>query len=35
VDMPIASAVVQMLDGTLTPAAAVSALMGRDARFER
>ncbi len=35
VDMPIASAVVQMLDGTLTPAAAVSALMGRDARSER
>ncbi len=34
VDMPIASAVVQMLDGTLTPAAAVSALMGRDARSE-
>ncbi len=34
VEMPIARAVVGMLDGALTPAAAVAALMGRDARPE-
>ena len=35
VEMPIASAVVALLDGALAPAAAVAALMGRDARSER
>ncbi len=35
VEMPIASAVVGMLDGALTPQAAVAALMGREARSER
>ncbi len=35
VDMPITRAVVALLDGTLTPDAAVAALMGRDARPER
>ena len=34
-DMPIASAVVALLDGQLTPAQGVAALMGRDARPER
>ncbi len=34
VEMPIASAVVGMLDGALTPQAAVAALMGRGARPE-
>ena len=34
VEMPIASAVVGMLDGSLTPQAAVAALMGRGARPE-
>lgn len=34
VEMPIASAVVGMLDGALTPPAAVAALMGRGARSE-
>ncbi len=34
VDMPIASAVVALLDGKATPAEAVAALMGRDARSE-
>lgn len=34
VDMPIASAVVDLLDGRLAPAQAVAALMGRDARPE-
>jgi glycerol-3-phosphate dehydrogenase (NAD(P)+) len=34
VDMPIASAVVALLDGNVTPAEAVAALMGRDARSE-
>jgi glycerol-3-phosphate dehydrogenase (NAD(P)+) len=35
VDLPIARAVVALLDGTLTPQAAVSDLMGREARAER
>ncbi|HSW15618.1 MAG TPA: NAD(P)H-dependent glycerol-3-phosphate dehydrogenase, partial [Ramlibacter sp.] len=35
VDMPIASAVVALLDGGLAPVDAVAALMGRDARSER
>ncbi len=34
VEMPIASAVVGMLDGALSPQAAVAALMGRGARSE-
>ncbi|WP_298932064.1 NAD(P)H-dependent glycerol-3-phosphate dehydrogenase [uncultured Ramlibacter sp.] len=34
VDMPIARAVVALLDGQLQPAAAVAALMGRDATSE-
>ena len=34
VDMPITQAVVRVLDGTLTPAAALEALMGRGARAE-
>jgi glycerol-3-phosphate dehydrogenase (NAD(P)+) len=34
VEMPIAQAVVDVLDGTLTPQAALEALMGRDARAE-
>ena len=34
VAMPIAEAVVALLDGKLTPAAAVTALMGRQARTE-
>ncbi len=35
VDMPIARAVVALLDGALTPQAAVADLMGREARAER
>jgi glycerol-3-phosphate dehydrogenase (NAD(P)+) len=35
VQMPIASAVVALLDGTLRPQAAVQALMGRDPAAER
>jgi len=35
VEMPISAAVVALLDGQLTPAEAVAALMGRDARSER
>ncbi len=35
VEMPIASAVVALLDGKLTPVDAVAALMGRDAKSER
>ena len=35
VDMPIARAVVALLDGVLAPQAAVATLMGRDARPER
>ncbi|MBL0420136.1 NAD(P)-dependent glycerol-3-phosphate dehydrogenase [Ramlibacter sp. AW1] len=35
VEMPIASAVVRLLDGELPPAAAVAELMGRQARSER
>ena len=35
VDMPIASAVVDLLDGRLQPRQAVAALMGRDATSER
>ena len=34
VDMPITQAVVRVLDGALTPAAALEALMGRGARAE-
>ena len=34
VDMPIARAVVALLDGTLSPATAVAQLMGREARAE-
>ena len=34
VDMPIAAAVVALLDGQLTPAQGLAALMGRDARPE-
>ena len=34
VDMPIARAVVALLDGTVTPVAAVARLMGREARQE-
>jgi glycerol-3-phosphate dehydrogenase (NAD(P)+) len=34
VEMPITQAVVDVLDGTLTPQAALEALMGRDARAE-
>jgi glycerol-3-phosphate dehydrogenase (NAD(P)+) len=34
VEMPITQAVVQVLDGALTPAAALDALMGRGARAE-
>ena len=34
VEMPITQAVVRVLDGTLTPAAALGALMGRGARAE-
>jgi glycerol-3-phosphate dehydrogenase (NAD(P)+) len=34
VDMPIARAVVALLDGQLTPQRAVSELMGREARTE-
>jgi glycerol-3-phosphate dehydrogenase (NAD(P)+) len=34
VDMPISSAVVALLDGQITPAQAVTALMGREAREE-
>ncbi|MES2484009.1 MAG: NAD(P)H-dependent glycerol-3-phosphate dehydrogenase [Pseudomonadota bacterium] len=34
VDMPISAAVVALLDGKATPAQAVAALMGRDARSE-
>ena len=34
VDMPITQAVVRVLDGTLTPATALEALMGRGARAE-
>jgi glycerol-3-phosphate dehydrogenase (NAD(P)+) len=33
-DMPIAQAVVELLDGRLGPQAAVAALMGRQARGE-
>jgi glycerol-3-phosphate dehydrogenase (NAD(P)+) len=33
-DMPIAQAVVELLDGRLSPQAAVAALMGRQARGE-
>ncbi len=35
VDMPIARAVVALLDGALTPQAALADLMGREARAER
>ncbi len=35
VDMPISQAVVELLDGTLRPAQAVAALMGREATTER
>jgi glycerol-3-phosphate dehydrogenase (NAD(P)+) len=35
VDMPISSAVVDLLDGRLQPRQAVAALMGRDATSER
>ena len=35
VDMPITQAVVALLDGQLTPAQAVAALMGRDAAAEQ
>ena len=35
VDMPISSAVVELLDGRLQPRQAVAALMGRDATSER
>ncbi len=35
IEMPIASAVVALLDGQLAPAQAVAALMGREARPER
>jgi glycerol-3-phosphate dehydrogenase (NAD(P)+) len=34
VEMPITEAVVQVLDGTLTPQAALEALMTREARAE-
>ncbi|HOZ63103.1 MAG TPA: NAD(P)H-dependent glycerol-3-phosphate dehydrogenase [Burkholderiaceae bacterium] len=34
IDMPISSAVVALLDGQITPAQAVTALMGREAREE-
>ena len=34
VSMPITDAVVALLDGRLTPATAVAALMGRDATTE-
>jgi glycerol-3-phosphate dehydrogenase (NAD(P)+) len=34
VDMPITHAVAAVLDGRLTPAAALEALMSRDARAE-
>ena len=34
VDMPIAQAVVDLLDGRLQPAQAVAALMGRDPTVE-
>jgi glycerol-3-phosphate dehydrogenase (NAD(P)+) len=34
VEMPISAAVVDLLDGRLTPAGAVAALMGREPRFE-
>jgi glycerol-3-phosphate dehydrogenase (NAD(P)+) len=34
IEMPIAQAVVSLLDGQLKPAEAVSALLGRDAKGE-